>query len=348
MGFWHDDWDRARVLLEDWWDGKGCALDIRAPKDEPWETLPVPPPPPTPEIMWTDLDLRIDHQLSQLGRLWYGGAAFPYLDTEIGPGSLGLFLGCEPGFAWNTVWYEPCLEDLSQTVSIDPDNRWYRLHQEFRRKAVEAAKGRVLVGLPDLIENLDVLAQLRGPQQTMLDLIEEPELVKARIREINEAFFEAYDKLAEVDQWGGTCFAAFQIWSKGKCAKLQCDCNAMISPAMFREFVAPELERQAAWLDRSMFHLDGEQAIIHLDDLLQIESLDAIEWTPIAHDGGDPKWYDLYRRIKAGGKSVQAIDVYPDQVLPMLDAVGPEGMFLTVWCESEAEGRELLQRVYGA
>jgi hypothetical protein len=96
-----------------------------------------------------------------------------------------------------------------------------------------------------------------------------------------------------------------------------------------------------------MFHLDGEQALVHLDNLLELEHLDAIEWTPIAHDGGDPKWYDLYRRIKAGGKSVQAIDVSPDQVMPLLDAVGPEGMFLTVWCESESQGHDLISSVYG-
>lgn len=344
---WHDDWDGARAKLEAWWEGKGCALDVRAPKDEPWEVLPIPPPPETPEQMWTDVQTRVDFQMAQLGQLWYGGAAFPYLDTELGPGSLGLFLGCEPGFAWNTVWYEPCLENLETPIRMDPENRWFQLHLDFRRRAIEAAQGRVLVGIPDLIENLDTLAQMRGPQELMFDLVEEPDLAKQRIAEITDAFCQAFDALAVRDEWGGTCFAAFHIWSPGRCAKLQCDANTMISPAMFREFVVPELERQAAWLDRSMFHLDGEQATVHLDALLEMPSLDAIEWTPVHHDGGDPKWYDLYRRIKAGGKRVQAIDVRPDQVMPLLDAVGPEGMFLTVWADSEAEGRSLVRQVYG-
>ena len=48
----------------------------------------------------------------------------------------------------------------------------------------------------------------------------------------------------------------------------------------------------------------------------------------VSHTGGHPQWYDLYRRIKAGGKSVQAVGVKPEEVVPLLDAVGPEGMYI--------------------
>ena len=46
--------------------------------------------------------------------------------------------------------------------------------------------------------------------------------------------------------------------------------------------------------------------------------------------GGDPQWYDLYRRIKGAGKSVQAIQVRPEQVVPLIDAVGPEALYIQV------------------
>ena len=103
----------------------------------------------------------------------------------------------------------------------------------------------------------------------------------------------------------------------------------MISPAMFRQFAVPYFRAQCDWLDYSMYHFDGETAMQHLDALLSIDSLDAIEWTPVgaagqsnvSPTGGNAHWYDLYRRIKAGGKSVQAVGVKPDEVIPMLDAV---------------------------
>ena len=56
-------------------------------------------------------------------------------------------------------------------------------------------------------------------------------------------------------------------------------------------------------------------------------------------------WYDLYRRILRAGKSVQAVEVKPEEVVPLLEAVGPEGMFVQVVAPSEAEARALLDEV---
>jgi hypothetical protein len=85
----------------------------------------------------------------------------------------------------------------------------------------------------------------------------------------------------------------------------------------------------------------------HLGSLLEIEALDAIEWTPQAGrpDGGDPTWYDLYRKILKAGKSVQAVGVQPDEVIPLLDAVGPAGMYIMVAAENEKAARELEEKV---
>jgi hypothetical protein len=99
-----------------------------------------------------------------------------------------------------------------------------------------------------------------------------------------------------------------------------------------------------------MFHLDGSQAMVHLDSLLSIDSLDAIEWTPEPGqpNGGDPHWYDLYRKIKTAGKSVQAIDVQPNQIIPLIDAVGPEGLYILANFQTleEAQGIEKLLAAY--
>ena len=36
----------------------------------------------------------------------------------------------------------------------------------------------------------------------------------------------------------------------------------------------------------------------------------------------------MYRRILDAGKSVQAVGVKPEEVVPLLDAVGGEGMYV--------------------
>jgi hypothetical protein len=87
------------------------------------------------------------------------------------------------------------------------------------------------------------------------------------------------------------------------------------------------------WLERSVYKLE-------------IEALDAIEWTPQAgiEGGGSPRWYDLYRRIKAAGKSVQVIGVKLHEIEPLIEAVGPEGLYIICWHDKESEAREVLRR----
>ena len=58
-----------------------------------------------------------------------------------------------------------------------------------------------------------------------------------------------------------------------------------------------------------------------------------------------PRHWDLYRRILAGGKSVQAIGVRVDEVLPLLDACGGKGMFITTQAPTEDKARELAEKV---
>jgi hypothetical protein len=154
-----------------------------------------------------------------------------------------------------------------------------------------------------------------------------------------------FERVRDAD--GGNAFTAFRIWGPGKTAKVQCDFSANISARMFRVFVSPFLAEQCAWLDYSLYHLDGTTALQHVEPLLEIPALDAIEWTPQAGrpGGGSPEWYDLYRRILRGGKGVQAVGVELDEVIPLLDAVGPAGMCILLGgaAYDEAEAERLLK-----
>jgi hypothetical protein len=348
---WKPDWDKARAALTDWWAGKGLALHVTAPKDEPWEDIPHPGPAPNPEAFWADPTYRVRREMHRLANTFFGGVAAPMMNLDLGPGSLALYMGCEPVFEEETVWFEPVVQDTENhpPFRFDPMNRWWLRHLEIYAEAQRHNNGWYLVGLPDLIENIDTVAQMRGSQQVVWDLVENPDWVEARIRETNRAWFDAAERLFErvTDAWGGTAFPCFEIWGAGRTAKVQCDFGCMISPAMFRRFVAPSLAEQAAALDNVLFHLDGTGAIPQLDNVLAIEGIRAVEWTPQFGQpwGGSPVWYDLYRRIKAGGKAVQAIFVEPAEVEPLIEAVGPEGLFVMCRASTEAEARDLLRRV---
>ena len=332
---WKPDWETTKAEAIRWWKGEGMYLHLTADNPNPPEILPRPTSPLDFETAWLDPDFRCSQAEYQLSRTLFLSGAFPYFDTQIGPGSLSTFLGSRPGFAEDTVWYWPCISDPTTygPVTFNPQaNHWLDAHLALIDEGLRRAKGRYLVGIPDLIENLDTLASLRGDEALLFDLVERPTWVSEKLAEINQAYFQAFDLIYQrvKDADGGNAFSAFRIWGPGRTAKLQCDLSAAISPNMFRRFVQPYLAEQVRWLDYSLYHLDGTNAWQHIDLLLEIEGLNAIEWTPQAGrpGGGSPKWYDLYRRIKAGGKGIQAVGVEDDEIVPLLDAVGPQGTYI--------------------
>ena len=93
-----------------------------------------------------------------MSRTFYGGGAFPFIDSHIGPGSLATFIGSQPHFQWNTVWYEPCIADpdAHPQLRFDPSNEWFHKHVAILEEAVRSSNGRYLVSMPDLIENIDI------------------------------------------------------------------------------------------------------------------------------------------------------------------------------------------------
>ena len=347
---WKPDWEQARTNLTRWWNRQGLAVAVFAPRDEPLEPIPQPQEPEDLEARWTDPAYRTDKAEHEMAWTFFGGEAFPYFDPQIGPGSLGLFLGSEPGFATGTVWYKPCIDDPDHhpPLRLDAENRWFKVHMALIEEGLRRADGRYLVGIPDLVENIDTLAQLRDPQTLLMDMIERPAWVERCTEEINQAYFECFDAMfAKVrDTDGGNAFCAFKIWGPGKTAKIQCDFCCMISPAMFDRFVAPSLSAQCDWLDYSVYHLDGPEAFPHVDSLLGIDSLNAIQWTSGARNpgGGDPCWQDLYRRIRKGGKGIEAFAA-PDEVIPLIETIGPEGLLVVTSAPDQASAEKLLADV---
>lgn len=352
---WKDDWEETKHHFVDWWNQDGLLLylwDLPEEK-ELHEAAQYPGEARDIEFFYTQPAWRARWNHYRLSRQYYPADTYPVAETNIGPGSLALFLGSEANLSDDTVWFEPCIDsedpDGHPPLRFDPDSRWWRITEETLQACANLAKGKYVVGFPDLIENIDIVASLRRPQLLMLDMLDRPDWVIEKVWEVNEAFFVAYDRIYDIIKLedGSISWDAFRIWGPGKTAKVQCDTSAMFSPEMFSEFVVPALTAQCEWLDYSMFHLDGHQCIQHLDLLLEIDPLDAIEWTPDPQvpSGGNPKWYAMYRNILEAGKSVQAIGVNVDEVEPLLDAVGGKGMYIQVSEVYAEENVEHLLRI---
>lgn len=130
----------------------------------------------------------------------------------------------------------------------------------------------------------------------------------------------------------------YNLWSNQPYALQACDFNALISPEHFQEFFLPDIARQAATAGRAFFHLDGPSATVHIDSLLQLDELQAIQFTPGAGTPSALAWIDMFRRIQTAGKSVLAICPV-DEVLDLCEALDPHS--LAIWVDDAGSVSEL-------
>ena len=271
----------------------------------------------------------------------------PVANTQLGPGSLAAILGGVFEGGEDTIWIHPN-PDFTDEIVFNPEHPNWILHKELLKACKAKANGHYFVGMPDLMEGLDVLAALKGTDRVLLDTVMQPEILEQQMQQINDIYFKVFDELYDIIREGDEmAFCYFSSWAPGKMSKLQSDISTMISQDDYRRFVQPFIREQCQKIDYTLYHLDGVGAMHHLPALLEIEELNAIQWTPGVGEpqGGSPKWYDLYKKILACGKSVMACWVTLDELKPLLDHIGADGVHLEMDFHNEKEVEQAMRIV---
>lgn len=285
------------------------------------------------------------------------GESFPNLNVDFGPGSLAAYLGADIGFNEDTVWFTPCFQDEDDWENIPPltfedESKWFVKHLELIKACRELAGDDFYVDIPDMMENVDVLASLRDTQELLCDMIDDPDEIKKRVNEVTTAYYKSLERFYDVvkDEDGASVYTVFQIWGPGKTVKLQCDTGAMLSPDMFRELVLDSLKDQAQKADSVLYHLDGPDNIRHLDAIMEVEGIDALQWTSgdAGPDGTLEEWDQIYDKARAAGKSLW-VKVYSGEFEDWIKNVdrivkkyGSHSLFLFFPEMSYEQGKELL------
>jgi hypothetical protein len=123
----------------------------------------------------------------------------------------------------------------------------------------------------------------------------------------------------------------------------------MISPKMFDEFVYEDMNSSYEYVDHGIYHLDGEEEIMHLDSMLKMEKLKLVQWVPSTRvnepNYQDPmNWIPLFRKIQEAGKSV-LINCPYQRVTELLDKIDRDKVYLSISCPDEKTALKTLKNM---
>lgn len=292
---------------------------------------------------WTDPATILRERVEEMSATFFGGEALPAIFQNYGTSGHCNYYGAQPAYGQDTIWFDPVLEDTAPEHFIyRPD----RLEQHLRiaQYLVDNARGRYFVGMPDSCGTLDAICHLCGTETVLMDLADDPDQVRRAVEVVNRGWKDSCERFFRIsrDMCGGTVHAWMDLWAPGKMMQMQCDLSVMLSPQMYAEVVMPELEEQCAWLDYPVYHFDGAEQIRHLDMILSLPGLRAIQWTHVAGQPAPAEYMDTLRRIQKAGKCL--IVMTPAQDLPrLLDGLSAKGLYLHCEAQNEDEARQLVQ-----
>jgi hypothetical protein len=289
---------------------------------------------PTLKDRWFDAEYQVDAFLADLATTRLRAETFPVFWPNLGPEIYAAFFGIDLTYGEITSWAKPGIHEQTREADIarlrfDPQNLYFRKLEEMTRVALQKAPGQFLVGVTSWGPGIDCVAAWREPQELCIDLLENPESVKELLERSVAPFRSIYDRfhglLTQHRQpsvsW--MCVPAF-----GRNHIVQTDFANLISPAQFDEFCLPYLRQEIAGLDHVIFHMDGIRVARHLDRILEIPEIQAIQWVQgVGTDEPILQWIPLIRRIQEAGKSV-VVDLKLAELEPFMEQLRPEGLFL--------------------
>lgn len=343
------DWDMARKRLTAFWHqdivDRCCASVVVYENGASAPVRVVPGNDAERLRYWTDPEQIIRRNRTLMQNTYYGGEAFPSIFVDLGAGGhAGFFKGAKHFFG-DSVWFMPSLTDLD-SLAFDEASFLYQKTLELAGAYVEDSKGDYLVSMPDSTGNLDALSHLMGPDELLPAMIEEADAVERALAKIEWAYERVMRDVYAIvrDVNGGSCVNWLNTWAPGMHAQMQCDMSVMVSNDLFEQFAMPELRAQCDLLEYPLYHFDGVEQIRHLDSLLSIPRLRAIQWTQVVGQNPCTAYMDELKRIQAAGKSLVII-VTHDQIQPLMENLSSRGLYLLTSAKTRAEADALLAQI---
>lgn len=291
---------------------------------------------------WYDTEYQICAFLKGLEETGTLAETFPVYYPNLGPGVYASFYGSPLSFAEVTSWtghivHDIEFDDFSQ-IKLDMQNEYWLKIEEMTDAALKAAKGRFLVGYTDLHPSMDCVADWCGAEQVCMSMLDAPE----RLEELLEIAYADFPQI--YGHYNQKLFAAgmpsvswMGIPTDEPMHIPSCDFATLVSSAQFERFCLPHIEREVRQAKYNVFHLDGRGVARHIDAILSLPQIQAIQLVQgVAEDEPILQWVPLIRKIQRAGRSV-VVCIQPDELQSFMDAVPPEGIYLTLAAPPETQ-----------
>ena len=329
------DWEQRLARQDAFWQRE--ILDrpvvvMAAPKEYPEHPWPAEKTYASHRDRWMDTERTVEEAVATTKNLDCFGDALPLAWPNLGPEVFSAFFGIELEYTADTSWAVPVITDWAdaERLQFSKDNFYWKKLVEMTDALLEAGKGLYYVGISDLHPGGDGIAAFRDPMDLNTDLLLHREAVEHLLAQVNAVFLEVFDFFyTKLDAGGQACTSWPGIVSSKKWYVPSNDFSCMISEQMFNEIFLPGIVEDCRRLEASIYHLDGPDALRHLDSLLAIDELNAIQWVYGAGNGRASNWIPVYQRCQAANKGIQ-LEVEPDELECVIEHLEPEGVWLHV------------------
>ena len=316
----------------------------------PLEGKTAPPGPWYREHMYGDLDQVIDTNLEIAACRYYGGEAIPSMWMSFGCDEVAAY--CSEGTlhfnddSAGTNWSKPFVDDWETALPfrINENNPLWQRMLEFYRKAAIKTDGKILLNHIDLHTNAGLLLAARGADRLCTDMVDQPEMIDRAMESARKIHPEIWRRIVEAGKMDERGHAHIMYSMEGV-GVVSCDFCCMIGPEMFRRWVLPAYEEEAALVQHAFHHWDGPGALTHEADILAIKGFHTIGYVPtcghnqrLAHVREMP----LMHRIQQAGKAIHFCGT-PDECKHAHRELDPAKVMYCTEAKSVKEADELLE-----
>lgn len=250
------------------------------------------------------------------------------MNPNLGPDIFGASFGADIIFEKDTSYSIPFMDDdWSKELQFDSQNKWWQKMLELTNAFVEDSKGEYLVGVTDFHPGVDGLVSIRGPQNLCYDVLDQPEVFDKCREILLPVFKQQFEKLFQITQKYQTGTSNWMgLYKDVPWYVTSADFICMLSEKQFEELVLPEIKAEVDYLEgNTIFHLDGPQALRHIDLLLDIPNLKGIQWVYGAGQPSAKYWLPVLKKIQAAGKTI-TVGLQPDDIDVIFKELDPRGL----------------------